>query len=581
MKKETCLKISIVALFLLIFGLTSSYGAELESDWSLKAYFDDLIANYPFPFDRNIFAYPQRVFVFKIEEGYILEDDNNVISSPEVPRLRPGDTYLAFNLATIKNCDIKIEFYSSSSATIISEKEYINICGEINFFLDLGIFTSDKLFYRIFVKEDDVYKAVVPLCAVMNPLFRNEAAIWATGDSHVFEDNCLYLPKIVEGESAVQSFHLGRYYYEFLKYLIKYGNNWVKYADNKIVTASQTLKFTYNIAQRTASIIKGNVLLDAIFLLGDDVCPQAYRLERQGFIQPYNLQEASYTLYKKHRTCDILGSLIPTYQVIGNHEGGYASDPSFISAIEARKKFFPQPADFQNGSIDQNYFMIPFAGGKNEVYVLDVVSYSGNNGKGFSPEFHKFGETQFQWLEEKMKASPSLTKILFYHNVAGGWPINHDGTPGGYGRGMGFTEADYQKYNQLFLGKSGFTTINIANIEQLKMTELALKYKAPIGTAHDHIFVPPRVIKSGNSQISVFKVGCDGETIQEIGWSKIEPWPTEYGSPWQKKFLFPPASSRIKMSGATILVDLICTAWPNLYSNFSLSPGEIILSYFL
>jgi len=570
-------------LCLFIFGHTSSFCSELESEWSLKTYFNELIDKYPFPFDRNIFAYPQRVFIFKVEEDSLEKDDYPEKSFRGIQRLRSGDTYLAFNLATIKNCDIKIEFYSSfsSGAKAIFKREYINVWGEIDFFLGLRRFTGDKLFYRIFVKEDNVYKAVIPLCAVMNPLLRNEAVIWATGDSHVFEDNCLYLPKITEGESAVQSFHLGRYYYEFLKYLIKYGDNWVKYADNKIVTASDTLKFTYNIAQRTATIIRGNVLLDAIFLLGDDVSPQAYRLERQGFVQPYNLEEASYTLFKKHRICDILGSLIPTYQVIDNHEGGYANDPSFISAVEARKKFFPQPADFQNGSIDQNYFMIPFAGGKNEVYVLDVVSYSGNEGNSISPEFHKFGKKQFQWLEEKMKNSLSLTKILFYHNVAGGWPINPDGTPGGYGRGMGFTEADYQQYNQLFQGKPGFSTINIANVEQLKMTELALKYKAHIGTAHDHIFVPPRVIKSGNSQISVFKVGCDGPTIQEVGWSKIEPWPTEYGLPWQKKFFFPPASSRINMSGSTIMVDLVCTAWPNLNSNFSSSPGELILFYFL
>jgi hypothetical protein len=183
---------------------------------------------------------------------------------------------------------------------------------------------------------------------------------------------------------------------------------------------------------------------------------------------------------------------VPLFLVNGNHDAelGWLVDGSTqniaIWASKARLEYFPipQPGKFYSG----DSFVDPNVGnrvawyawnwGDAQIIVLDPFWNTKQRGNS-DPWNFTLGEKQYQWLTETLAASTAKFKIVFIHNLVGGF----DGAMRGGIEAVPFYEWGGKNLD----GTNGFVTRRPG--WALPIHDLLVKYKvAAVFHGHDHLY---------------------------------------------------------------------------------------------
>ena len=208
---------------------------------------------------------------------------------------------------------------------------------------------------------------------------------------------------------------------------------------------------------------------DFTIFLGDEVCTKATVGVRPSAASPLTpgLALEKWRLWRAG--FDPLLAEIPSYLVLGNHDGeaGYhqvwGETPEYIQrwSTVARKRYFLNPlpdtypeggesegwsgdpaspatggADEGNCSPLQNYFA--WSWGDALFVVLDVHRYTSIGGAPPAvPEEWTLGQAQRRWFERVLTSSQARWKVVMAHHLAGGCglPLERGKTVVAYGRG--------------------------------------------------------------------------------------------------------------------------------------------------
>jgi hypothetical protein len=531
--------------------LEASTSPGAGGEWNLRDHVSEWIRDYPFPFDRRLFLFPERVSLHKYDfsrQAYREFSPDRRLSTARI------------NLWTKTRLDIKIRIAASPDRLPTNALEFtrLAVAGSLDFEIPLDLVPAERVFYQILYREGaEAFRPVSPPRCFNNPAFRPSAVLYALGDHHSFDDRYdRATPLMPEGSSTADGL-AGAYFYDFLAKFI--GNpNWPRSTDQATAHNFSHLENTFHLAQTLAWIVSANTLPDLVVKGGDDVGIHAYRFERQG-LPGSDYEGNAWKLWLKERIVwGILTPLVPILHVEGNHDGGGIwHNPAHPFAKAARKAYWKQPGAREGCSPDENYGLAELAKGRFQIFFIDVVEHSGAGGASpRRPEHYRLGLAQTRWLVDRMNQSSAEVKLVAQHHVLGGWPLNPEGTgPGGYGRGPLLTAEDYARYQNAIA-----PPLDLEAIQQIELTNLCRKHNvlAVLGN-HDHLWHARFIGKTGQGRNSYFIVpGTTNAIGEEPEWWRAEAWRNDYGDPRELRFLSAPVISRIDLSGDRLSVKAIC-----------------------
>jgi hypothetical protein len=381
-----------------------------DKEWSWREHFEEWSASrdFAFPWDRELFEYPERVMIFRAgrnpaERISEVSSDKRPFRSPAEPKFNEGEIYAHINFRTKKPLDIKIVFKRTPNQNPFKPVEYLGVDGACTTYLNLNRFQSDRVYYQVFWREGKAaYTPFSPQRAFKNPVFNDNPVIYTFGDDHKFDDLFLWANPLGSQKSPVDCGLEAEYFYEFLKNALA-DYSWADKADPRLQETEACLKNTSHLASAAAVIIKAGIHPDLILKGGDDIGLQENRLERQG-LAGVDLESAATALFDRERKYwGIFSPLVPVFQVIGNHDGaGLYTQKTHPYARDARLRAWKQPNAHQSGSPDENYYVVPLANGRVDLIVLDNVSYAGYDEDRRvylkNPSYHRLGRGQTEWL---------------------------------------------------------------------------------------------------------------------------------------------------------------------------------------
>jgi hypothetical protein len=285
-----------------------------------------------------------------------------------------------------------------------------------------------------------------------------------------------------------------------------------------------------------------------------------------------NLKDADYdyvarTLWLRVRKMySAVTPFIPMVIALGNHDGEESWSGVRAKARAWRQKYFPLPDGLtypEGGDAHGAYYAFSLGAdiknrGGAQFIVLDVTGFTGGL-EPAKPEGWTLGSEQLQWLESVLAKGEKHWSFACYHHVLGGWPAGPTELESSlaYGRGPLFQAKDYKTFT------------NPDAVEQVKLTDLALKYGLrAFFYGHDHIFKATYIAK-GASQKDLYGV-CSGSSkhIGEASWWSGANWKKYYGEASKRPpdFWGPPGYVRLTVKAASVKVEYVAAGY-SPYSN--------------
>ncbi len=441
-------------------GWTSSS----EKEWSWSGHFSEWMEGkeFKFPYDSELFYYPERIVAMRgnLAKRLLYQSDDLKHDHGQHIMRRGGNLenvyYADLSIRTKKKLDLQVRFGDRPDRLPDRESRSLSsncidlkgVEGDVHVTLPLEFIENDsgRVFYQILYKDGGAYRPISPVRASKNLKYSKNPDLYLFADDHKFDGRFNEALPLRRGVSNIISGLEAEYFYDFLQKSIE-RVDWLNSADMGLRYNVEMLKDTYHQAQTFAFMIKEGIHPDAIFDGNDGLGIHRYRLKRQGLIENDNqipsekewLEIARKIWERERRYYGLFTPLVSVYKAEGNHDGGgIYHNPAHKAAAKARMEMWTQPGEFEGCSPEQNYYVVPLAGGKVEFHVLDIVKYSASYDKKSPnrPENFRLGDGQTAWHERKSEESQALMNFIVMHHLAGGWPKNPEGTKwGGYGRG--------------------------------------------------------------------------------------------------------------------------------------------------
>lgn len=257
---------------------------------------------------------------------------------------------------------------------------------------------------------------------------------------------------------------------------------------------------------------------------------------------------------------------LPMVIALGNHDGEESWNGIRSRARAWRQKYFTLPDALtypEGGDSHGAYYGFSLGAdaenrGGAQFLILDVTGFTG----GFEParpEGWTLGDAQLRWIESVLAKGEKHWSFACYHHVLGGWPAGPTEIESqiAYGRGPLFSAKDYKPFT------------NPDSVEQVKLTDLALKYGLQAFLyGHDHIFKPTWIGK-GAGQKDLYGV-CTGSPkyIGETSWWNGANWRKHYGDHAKHDFWGPPGYTRLTIRAESVKVEYVAAGYSR-YSNFA------------
>jgi len=561
--------------------------------WEFKEHFKEWMACDEWPWPKE-FDYAERIMPLSCDMSGLISGRTGhriYISVKNFLRLHAGENdvladdldvippdgkfhYACLGLGPRERTDLMIAVGESPDRLVVrSDYKIEGAEGNVNFFFPIEGIESERVYYQVLLRTGkNPYRTFSPVRSCKHPKHNNELTLYFIADTHLFDDRCDRAEPISD-KTPFESGLDGGYVRDFFRrgFIDPY---WFRGKEIANLRPDRLMN-SFHLANTLAWIAHGEQP-DAIIHLGDNVGLQGYRLERQGLPQGDHEGNSEKLWKRERKVTSLLSPLVPTYFVLGNHEGEGGWEDTRSYAVAWRKRLFRQPGSAEGGSPDQNFYVIPFADGALRLIALDPIGY--NPKEPTKPSEWTLGEAQMEWYRRLVEQSGEKITFGMFHHVIGGIAADSEGGRIGqaaYGRGPLFTREDYEK-----LG------ISPDGIEQIETTEALLRNGGSgFFYGHDHGFFH-KVIGNNSQGRPAYGVcvGTPNEVFEESWWDRSEFWRKTYGSWDERRILNAPLITKvvINVPARTGYIEAICTSDPDHGSNICGSRiGDVLRRYAL
>ncbi len=508
-----------------LFGQTPFTSGE-DREWNLQDHITEwtegwgINGEYVSPSNRKIFT--EKISIERAQAG-----DYSTLSA-------------IINVRTNERSDIRIAVGKTPSN--LKARTFAGVEGNLNIKVPLNDF-GERVFYQVFCDG----KPLSPVRAFKNSAYNPNPIIHWLSDTHVYMDAPNEVDPIRKGVSSPESALKGDYEVDFFLRAIR-NPEWYSNASKEEARRITFLTNAFNVANTEAYIVK-NKHPDLIVQLGDEIGFEDWAFKRQVLPEKDYSGNAKKLWGRHRRYWGVLTPLVPIVHASGNHDGeNMASNPYHNYVTSAREEIWGRAMGDSFMPQRENYFVVPLANGKMEIYILDVIKNSGT----LRPQDNRLGGPQKTRFKGDIEKSEAPIKMAGQHNVLGGW--NSYGNPFENGLGPLFTRDDYKRNG-----------VNPSSVEQPEITEMLLEndfYATLIG--HNHVF-DERIIGTGKNgrPVHAVTVGAIKEcSTVEREWAQRGHWKNEYAGA-----LFSPEITTMYVKGNGVWVEVPCVSVPSKYSN--------------
>ncbi|MBM3310252.1 MAG: hypothetical protein FJY80_01965, partial [Candidatus Aminicenantes bacterium] len=463
---------------------------------------------YPFPYDSAAFASAERVF--------------NVRRNPVAPETFEGS--LSLLLQPGKTLDLKLLAAETMGAltTTSDVQSFSGVRDALE--AKMAGYAGERVYYQVQYREGGgAWKALAPKSFKLPSADLDAGGVYKVilvADDHTFDD-ADYAVAAAYKESKLS----GDYVNVFLNTL-RTNPNW-----NPPNEPLGRLKNGLCLARALRHILYTEDA-DLLVNLGDtNGLGAPYRWAAFG-LPTANLKDADYDLIARtfwlrmRKLYSAVTPYMPMVIALGNHDGEESWSPTRSRSRFWRGQYFAFPDAHthpEGGDGHGAYFAFSLGAdaqnrGGARFIVLDVTGFTAGV-EPAKPEGWTLGHAQLAWLDSLLAKGEKHWNFACYHHVLGGWPAGPTELEShiAYGRGPLFQAKDYQPFT------------NPAGVEQVALTELALKYGLQaFFYGHDHVFKPTYVAR-GASQKDLYGV-CAGSTkyMGETSWWNGANWRKYY-----------------------------------------------------